>query len=595
MARGKSTKRRCSIYRLNASDIRKVTLKQKYMKDDGFQESYIEIEGIECRMAVGHIVTERAKWADYLQTATKVQLDVSNRTAAAVLLVPIDRSIFAVSYGMGFHLIDNELIEPGLGLQYVVRELEPDALKAVTQHAMNSRAQTDRRSIPGGAGVLEFGMADLGIAVSRVVGYAKREDGRKFTVDGADSLGMPLEHQPDRLIENLRSINVVLEREVEDPDLRMLTRMVQLKNRDPRKTTLDERLNDALIGMEADRIGLAWPWGLADDFTATDSVTLETPSGKKKHMDSISIDNLIEVASDSKSKNPMRLLRSCKVLLHPDKDSEEINSPATSALKWIAFETSIGDALYFFHDGRWFSMDRSYGDHVRDQCQEIISSSSGLSFIPWQRSEDKNFNWAEKAYNENIANSNLGYLLMDRKMVKTEHYKKSGFEACDLLGPGDELVHVKRLRAADEASHLFAQALVSTEALKIDGDAAARFRDKVSELSGGTRTAPDQVDTVVLAIGGRGNGPLNVDSLFTFSQVSLLRLVNNLRGRGVAVHIDCIPDVTVPVASLSALRQVSEQAGLGGGGVVRGGFRGLGLVGVKARRLLGGVAGVVEL
>ncbi len=54
-------------------------------------------------------------------------------------------------------------------------------------------------------------------------------------------------------------------------------------------------------------------------------------------------------------------------------------------------------------------------------------------------------------------------------------FHRHGIEACDLLGPDDELIHVKRLRGSDDASHLFSQGLVSVSALILDGQARIKF------------------------------------------------------------------------------------------------------------------------
>jgi uncharacterized protein (TIGR04141 family) len=58
-------------------------------------------------------------------------------------------------------------------------------------------------------------------------------------------------------------------------------------------------------------------------------------------------------------------------------------------------------------------------------------------------------------------------------------------------------------------------------------------------ISKGKRTAPEAPAKVVLGIGGRGT--LRVDDLFTFSQVTLVRLGQHLETRGINVEIIAIP------------------------------------------------------
>lgn len=55
----------------------------------------------------------------------------------------------------------------------------------------------------------------------------------------------------------------------------------------------------------------------------------------------------------------------------------------------------------------------------------------------------------------------------------------------------------------------------------------------------GEETAPESPAKIVLAIGGRGK--LHVDDLFTFSQVTLVRLSQHLQTRGIKVEVIAIP------------------------------------------------------
>ncbi len=114
-----------------------------------------------------------------------------------------------------------------------------------------------------------------------------------------------------------------------------------------------------------------------------------------------------------------------------------------------------------------------------------------------------------------------------------------GIEHCDLLGPGDEFVHVKLLRGSDDASHLFAQVHVAVEQLLYDAEGRRALADKIAARSGGSRTAPESPTKIGLAIGGRGK--LRVDDLFTFSQVTLVRLSQHLENRGIQVEVIAIP------------------------------------------------------
>jgi hypothetical protein len=105
--------------------------------------------------------------------------------------------------------------------------------------------------------------------------------------------------------------------------------------------------------------------------------------------------------------------------------------------------------------------------------------------------------------------------------------------------PGGTLLHVKDVDRPSPASHLLAQALVSADALLNDEEARAQFLERVQLQSGTTVDVPDRISTVVLGVARKGN-PLTSDSLFTFTQVTMVRLVDLLHGRGVDVFIQPI-------------------------------------------------------
>jgi Family of unknown function (DUF6119) len=60
-------------------------------------------------------------------------------------------------------------------------------------------------------------------------------------------------------------------------------------------------------------------------------------------------------------------------------------------------------------------------------------------------------------YNEHVANVRAGYVCLDRKGVPDPLGHGSTVEICDLLGPDDEFIHVKRASGSSPLSHLFAQ------------------------------------------------------------------------------------------------------------------------------------------
>jgi uncharacterized protein (TIGR04141 family) len=108
----------------------------------------------------------------------------------------------------------------------------------------------------------------------------------------------------------------------------------------------------------------------------------------------------------------------------------------------------IEDSSTFFHDGRWFAVAHDYESQVRTEAARILAHKSTLTMPAWPKKHD------EKDYNDLVTRNDRRYFALDRKLIRTAVHPR-GIEHCDLLGPDDEFIHVKRLRGSDDAGHLF--------------------------------------------------------------------------------------------------------------------------------------------
>ena len=118
----------------------------------------------------------------------------------------------------------------------------------------------------------------------------------------------------------------------------------------------------------------------------------------------------------------------------------------------------------------------------------------------------------------------------------TTDLHRHGIEACDVFTREGVPIHVKNLSASAPASHLLAQALVSTEALLYDKSAQQQFRKKVTDRGWDASDLPAKPVKVALGVARTGKR-ITAENLFTFTQVTLARLDQVLSARGVEVVI----------------------------------------------------------
>ena len=112
------------------------------------------------------------------------------------------------------------------------------------------------------------------------------------------------------------------------------------------------------------------------------------------------------------------------------------------------------------------------------------------------------------------------------------------FEACDLLGPHDELIHIGRGRNSASLGHLFNQALVSTEFLVHFPEARQAFLEAVRDRGAGRILSPQfRPKEVVLAFLASGGPVISIENLPPFSRVTLFRVAEMLDNLGISLSI----------------------------------------------------------
>jgi ppGpp synthetase/RelA/SpoT-type nucleotidyltranferase len=145
--------------------------------------------------------------------------------------------------------------------------------------------------------------------------------------------------------------------------------------------------------------------------------------------------------------------------------------------------------------------------------------------------------WTEAEYNTSVAHSDARFLLLDRSLIRIP--KSEGrFEACDLLGPNDELIHVKRARNSASFGHLCNQALVSAEILLRFPDARQAFAEVVRNRDTGRELSSDfRPRDIVLAIPSSQGPIVTAAQIPALARITLARVARTLESQGVTLHV----------------------------------------------------------
>lgn len=534
-----SPSRPASLFRLEGTEAQHALL-VPLPPDQVTADSEVDISGTRARLVTGAFTTDPPHWAEHAARLTGRDVVLSSVTPFAVLLIPRPPWTYAVTWGAGHLALDDQYVEQGFGLLFGIRRLDPFDLGLVASAALDASARATQTSVPGGGDISAFRLEPYGELVNRLAGSADLADltygrvtGRRHRIRVGNALWVPLATEPRAFLADLDAVGAV----VDEPDghaaLRFVSQTRPLDRRDRIIPVLERRLADTLGGAEVGEVGLAWPSAAAHDAENAGSfrVTGLGPGGPFVTGARLELEHLTGRLARVDASDRTRALRAGRVTACADDSGEvELGTPVAAA-KWIVFETTIDHSRYVFHQGRWFRIGEAYVEQLRDQVSALLARRHEWPPVTWRPSGAPD---DEHAYCLRVA-AEPGYLCLDRDLASTPLHPR--FELCDLLGPSDELIHVKWLSRATAASHLFAQALASTEALAHEPAALTQLAAKATARDP-HRTVARAPDTVVLAVAGRS---WRVDELFTLSQVGLLRLDQAARALRATLRFADIP------------------------------------------------------
>ncbi|GAA3762854.1 TIGR04141 family sporadically distributed protein [Microbacterium kribbense] len=537
MARQKAIAQATTLYRLRHTDELKDAVKKKYRENSTFAQDACTVKDRDALLIVGSIGgNEPVKWAARVKTLTGTVVEVSNETAAGVLLLRLDdrpdAATWALCWGMGWLLLDQGLVDGAFGQRLALRSADPDLLSSLTRTVLDERAKVDRSSIPAGSGLTGFGIGGFGELVTRVVGKAEIKGltiGKEFRVRGADAVSVPLGLTPATLLADLKVLDDLLTQDPR-PELQVLEQLVPVK----KGTDVHERLETRLLyelqqAPDTSKIMVTWPHEHLNENKPAESFRVKGGGGTQPRADLPTKELVLQLLSG----RDIASLDRIKIQLFGDAEGEDAVSSDIPLRKWVALEIEEGGRRYFLHDGQWFAMDLDYAKQLDQRVKGIFAKSSGVTMPEWHVPDD------EEAYNKKAAEV-MGAVLMDRKLVQTAQNKR-GFEPSDLIIESDVYVHVKSATSSAPLSHLFAQGANSAHALQHDEEARMKLRDRVQQRGGDRDLIGNKPRRVIYAIRPKEVGKsITPDDLFSFSKVSLVRAFDELESRGIEVRVTTI-------------------------------------------------------
>jgi uncharacterized protein (TIGR04141 family) len=490
-----------------------------------------------------------ARWCADASMTTGLDLPYTDCRSAGVLLLGVDQTAHAMSYGNGHLLIPDELVDQRFGLRFLVRRLDSSQVHDLVRRRPDARGRTDSTLVPAGAPVWTLGIAENVEIIRRIGGRAKDlkvtfspRNNRPVNVEGSAGLRMRFGVEPSALLADIRECDRVCTEEEPDQALSFVEYVQPVSDADT-KGELDAELERLLAGSPdaAEHLLPVVPTSVLEYFGQAHSFTIRIGHARTAAVPTLELEHFLRRTRPQRPGERVTVLRGGYVNLNGDDDGSDILARAR-ADKWLEANVSIGSRRYFLMDGDWFEIGGDYVRASREAIGRLFPATPTVDLPPWHLPKGH----TEFDYNSDAAVRRRGYLCLDRNAsVRDPLGARSTLEICDLLGPGNELIHVKRAKGSAPLSHLFSQGLISAQSL-LSGPPSVRerFIATVAALPRGrTLPADFKPEKVVYAILMENGKQLTPDTLFPFSQATLAHAARILGNYGIDVEVAAIPAV----------------------------------------------------
>ncbi|SMC67338.1 DUF6119 family protein [Kibdelosporangium aridum] len=541
--------RRVSLYRLRPGEDLYAMRSDRAIHDDHeFITLRVVVGGLPALLVAGLPEDDPAEWGGMVRSLTSVDIDFRTRTASAALFIRCGTEVYAVTFGQGWRLIRESRIDRDFGLQFAVRVLDPDEIRQITRWALSAKSRVDRSSVPGGQGLWAFGLREHAELVRQLTGYVRAEvpvelshvrkmrnrNNFRLRLEFGDGVRMPLSSDGEGMAADLAEITRVLRDNTVDPRLQPLTWVRRISSRDDRRAALERAVLDLLSGVGDGEVGIAYPARYhegppVDHFRGRINGTeIDTPD--------LTLADLTRPLLDPLSTGRLDALRTGRIAGY-DEQGQTVGGDLP-ALHWIAAEVEHEETRCVLLDGDWYELGDEYIRHVQAVTKRAFAHTPNWELPAWDDTRMPN----EDTYNRHVARTDPRFLLLDKNLVFTRAHRR-GFEACDLLGPGNELVHVKRTSSrtgSSPLSHLFAQGVVAAETLT-DPRAWQDFTTLVANRSPERAARLGHRPSAIVYAIHRSDRLLTPDTLFTFARSALVSAWVTLTTYGIPVYVYVIP------------------------------------------------------
>lgn len=449
--------------------------------------------------------------------------DISNSRSQVIslhkLIINSEERIFAIPFGNGKYLMNDEVIEEQFGIKILLNSVDKDDFRKINISNYGNDHRIKNEQMPKKTNINNFGFDVHNDFLRKASAKSEDEVFNKNVITGGDLFSVSIPVTIDNIDEFLK---FCYERYLSDTykkDFPWIDNIKEVKEKSV-KLQLNELLLLEINNKNFDKIWMAVPeevdWEKVSDFRFK----------KSKHgEDDIELSSFLN-EFDNGIIPSFERLKSRKVFAMQHDDENPLEE--WSAYNCLIGEVELNDEIYCLNFGKWYKVDDNFVENINQYYDAIP-----ISDVVFPDSQNER----EDEYNEKLKSSLIDSYLFDKRLVRIKGMGKSSIEVCDVLTKQNELIHVKKNGGSSYLSHLFNQAAVSGEFL-LDESFRLEANSKIETNVFDNTFNPNKYK-IILAIITKYNH--DRPKIPFFSKVSIQYVIEGLKRKGYIVEIKNIP------------------------------------------------------
>ncbi|WP_372016456.1 TIGR04141 family sporadically distributed protein [Pseudoxanthomonas sp. 10H] len=387
---------------------------------------------------------------------------------SGVVIIPLGKSHFIVTFGHAWQRVDRAMVEPNFGVRCVLNLAERNKLKSIKRDRIADDFIQAIEQIPDADDIYRFDIDTDKDLLTGVKARVKESEDFGLQVSGSDSFKGSIDLSKETIGGYLTRCGALHKKTSYQKNFRWVDNVVPVRD-DSLIGQLELQLA-ALVAANSADISLCIPDLLSwDDY---DLFSYKTKRGGHSPVAYELSTSAWRAFAISEGKIiDADALRNSSVYAY-QQASKDLKKK-WSVLQCLHGSVSYKKRTYLAHGGRWFQIEQSFVAEIDAKVAALTISK--LVLPPLQSLTE-----TEGVYNARVAGASNGKIvLLDKKNIQ-HGGGRSRIEVCDLLTDSGELVCVKPWGGGSASlSHLFQQAQVACRLISEDGGFNAKVLAKL--------------------------------------------------------------------------------------------------------------------